>query len=167
MQVELRAFVATDLARLSVWLRTPHVARWYPAPDENLAWASSPPEGAEQAIVVRDGADVGYLRWQRVSRETLDELGLQEVPANSVDADILIGELENTARGTGVAALRALIEVLKSDHSVPLIGLTTEVANLSAHRAFERAGFVKARQYVPPTLGPCYLMLHDLHAAST
>lgn len=162
MRLELRAFSPKDLEHLSVWLRAPHVARWYPAPTENLEWATSPPDGAEQAIIVRDGADVGYLRWQRVSRATLDELGLHEIPGNSVDADILIGDIENIGRGTGVAALRALVELLKLDPSVPMIGLTTELANLGAHRAFARAGFFKARQYVPPTLGPCYLMLHDL-----
>jgi len=48
---------------------------------------------------------------------------------------------------------------------VPLIGLTTEIANQRAHRAFEKAGFRIARQYEDGVHGICYLMTLDLHAA--
>src|SRR5262245_39379832 len=87
----LRPFMASHLALLARWLAGPLVARCYRDPDGILAWARTPPSGGSQAIIAWQSREVGYLRWQRVSRATLDGLGLPEIPANSVDADILIG----------------------------------------------------------------------------
>jgi RimJ/RimL family protein N-acetyltransferase len=162
LSVTLRPFEPTDLARLAEWLRAPHVAPWYAEPEEDLAWATAPPSGGAQAIIVSDGAAVGYLRWQRVDREALDALGLHEIPNGSVDADILIGETGGTGRGIGPLALSALVAELQREGTVPLIGLTSELANTRAHRAFEKAGFQIARQYAVPRLGPCHLLIRDL-----
>ena len=76
--VTLLPFLPVHLELLSGWLRQPHVARWYPHPDENLAWAASPPGGGAQAIIACGSVEVGYLRWQHVDRDTLDSLGLFE-----------------------------------------------------------------------------------------
>lgn len=160
--VTLQRFDASHLQLLAGWLKQPHVAPWYPEPDENLFWAANPPIGASQAIIAAGSSAVGYLRWQRVARETLDALGLPEIPANSVDADILIGDIASVGNGWGVDALKALANEVRRDPTVPLIGLTTSVANTHAHRAFERAGFRIARQYDPNGLGQCHLMLLDL-----
>jgi ribosomal protein S18 acetylase RimI-like enzyme len=160
--VTLRRFEPSDLGLLARWLREPHVARWYARPETDLAWASNPPSGGGQAIVGSGGSEVGYLRWQRVARETLDELGLPEIPANSVDADILMSQEGGVGRGLGPAALRALAAEIRRDATVPMIGLTTELENTRAHRAFEKAGFRIARQYDAPILGRCHLMILDL-----
>jgi aminoglycoside 6'-N-acetyltransferase len=160
--VSLQPFRPAHLDLLSAWLAEPHVARWYPEPEANLRWAADPPAGASQAIIAAGDSDVGYLRWQRVDRATLDALGLHEVPANSVDADILLGSTLNVGKAIGVAALQALTAEIRRDASVPLIGLTTSVANVRAHRAFEKAGFRITRQYDPNGLGPCHLMVLDL-----
>jgi aminoglycoside 6'-N-acetyltransferase len=159
--VALRPFEPRHRALLERWLREPHVAPWYPHPDENLAWADAPPIGGAHAIIAAAGAEVGYLRWQRVDRATLDRLDLHEIPANSVDADILVGA-EGVGSGAGPAALIVLVEQLRADCAVPLVGLTTELANVRAHRAFGKAGFRIARQYRDPRLGLCYLMTVDL-----
>ena len=66
------------------------------------------------------------------------------------------------ASGIGVAALQALTAQIRRDPTVPLIGLTTSVANVHAHRAFERAGFRITRQYDPNGLGQCHLMVLNL-----
>jgi aminoglycoside 6'-N-acetyltransferase len=160
--VSLQPFRPHHLDLLSTWLAQPHVARWYPEPEANLVWAANPPAGGAQAIIAAAGADVGYLRWQRVDRATLDALGLHEIPANSVDADILIGDRGNVGKELGVAALKALTAEIRRDASVPLIGLTTSVENVLAHRAFEKAGFRITRQYDPNGLGPCHLMILEL-----
>jgi aminoglycoside 6'-N-acetyltransferase len=164
--VTLRAFQPAHLMLLARWLREPHVARWYRYPQDDLVFASDPPDGASQAIVVSGGAEVGYVRWQRVDRATLDALGLTEIPSNAVDADILLGEAA-IGRGVGPAALVALAAELRRDPTVPMIGLTTELENTRAQRAFEKAGFRVARQYDAPRLGRCHLMLLDLRPAAT
>ena len=160
--VTLRPFRPVHLDVLAGWLAEPHVARWYPEPEANLLWAANPPPGGTQAIIAAGDVDVGYLRWQYVDRVTLDALGLFEIPANSVDADILLGNTANVGKGIGVAALQALTGQIRRDPTVPLIGLTTSVANVHAHHAFERAGFRITRQYDPNGLGPCHLMVLNL-----
>ena len=141
----------------------PHVARWYARPDATLEWAARPPEGGDHALIEVAGQPIGYLRWQRVGRETLDSVGLPEIPEGSVDADILIGADADTGRGYGPAALRALVARLQREpEPPPLLGLTSELENHRAHRAFERAGFHIARQYEAPPIGLCHLLLLDL-----
>jgi aminoglycoside 6'-N-acetyltransferase len=162
--VTLRPFLPSHLELLGVWLAQPHVARWFPEPEANLAWATSPPAGGAQAIIARGEEEVGYLRWQRVDRATLDALGLHEIPANSVDADILLGSGASAGQGLGPAALAALAAEIRRDPSVALIGLTTSVDNTRAHLAFQKAGFRIARQYDPNGLGLCHLMILDLRA---
>jgi RimJ/RimL family protein N-acetyltransferase len=164
--VTLREFAPNDLGRLAGWLREPHVARWYAEPADDLAWAAQPPPGGGQAIILSDGVEVGYVRWQRVDREALDALGLHEIPPGSVDADILIGETARTGVGIGPRALRMLTADLRQDPTVPLIGLTSELTNTRAHRAFEKAGFRIARQYDAPRLGSCHLLILDLREIS-
>lgn len=161
-RVRLASFRPAHLARLALWLRLSHVARWYPRPVAHLAWATSPPAGGAQAIIVRGAEEVGYLRWQRVDRATLDALGLREIPAGSVDVDILIGPEASIGRGVGPSALVLLAEEMRRDAGVALMGPTTSVDNTRAHRAFAKAGFHIARQYDPNGLGPCHLMLRDL-----
>jgi len=78
-------FQPSHLELLAVWLRHPHVARWFPEPSLNLAWAMRPPSGGSQGIIAWGVTKVGYVRWQRVDRAALDALGLPEIPANSVD----------------------------------------------------------------------------------
>jgi RimJ/RimL family protein N-acetyltransferase len=158
----LAPFLPAHLRLLERWLAAPHVARWYPLPERDMEIASSPPPGGAHAVIVSGGTPVGYVRWQRVTRETLDELGLQEIPAGAVDIDILLGDAESVGRGIGPAALAALAAELLRDPDVPMLGLTTSVDNTRAHRAFAKAGFVITRQYDPNGLGPCHLMLRDL-----
>lgn len=161
--IRLRPFHSSDLAGLERWLAEPHVSPWYARPAEDLAWAAEPPTGGDQAVIMEDDLAVGYLRWQRVSRATLDSIGLVDLPENSVDADIVLGAT-GLGRGVGSSALKMLTAEIRRDPSVPLIGLTTELANTRAHRAFERAGFRKDRRYAVPPLGDCYLMLLDLRS---
>jgi aminoglycoside 6'-N-acetyltransferase len=162
--VFLKPLLPLHLALLERWLTQSHVARWYPRPEADLEWATRPPPGASQAIIAWGAQEVGYLRWQRVARELLDSLGLYEIPAGSVDADLLIGEEGLLGRGLGPAALELLAVDLGQDGDVPLIGLTTSIENTRAHRAFEKAGFRIERQYDPDGLGLCHLMIRDLRS---
>ena len=160
--VSLRPFDATLLPQLAQWFVQPHVAPWFPERDANLAWARRPPPGGAQAAICENEQAVGWLRWQRVSREVLDSLGFDDIPANSVDADILLGDAASVGHEVGPTALRLLIERLRGDGDVPMVGLTTNVKNTRAHRAFEKAGFRIDRQYDPNGFGLCHLMLLDL-----
>jgi len=160
--VNLRPFKASLLPQLAQWLAQPHVAPWFPEPAANLVWAAQPPPGGAQAAICEGERAVGWLRWQRVSREALDSLGFDDIPANSVDADILLGDAASVGHDVGPTALRLMVERLRRDGDVPMVALTTNVENTRAHRAFEKAGFRIDRQYDPNGFGLCHLMLLDL-----
>jgi aminoglycoside 6'-N-acetyltransferase len=120
--VTLLPFADGAAALLSRWLVAPHVARWYAEPQEHLDWAINPPTGGERALIAADSAQVGYLRWQVVSREVLDSVGLHDIPENSVDIDILIGEEKSVGRGIGPLALQKLVAHLQqANPAIPLL----------------------------------------------
>lgn len=159
--VALTPFSSTEVSRLRYWLVAPHVAKWYPGPESHVEWATNPPPGGDRALITVRGQPVGYLRWLAVAREVLDSLGLHEIPAGSVDVDILIGEPEFVGRGIGPEALLLLLSRLRHQGDVPLAGLTTSVQNISAQRAYSKVGFRILREYSPPGYGRCYLMIYD------
>lgn len=59
-----------------------------PQPDENLEWAVAPPSSGFHALITTGDVAVGYMRWQIVDRETLDSVGLADVPSNALDIDL-------------------------------------------------------------------------------
>lgn len=159
--VTLTPFSSTEVTLLRRWLVAPHVAAWYPDPEDHVEWAANPPSCGDRALIAVGGQTVGYVRWQAVSREILDLVGLHEIPAGSVDVDIFIGESEFVGRGIGPKALLVLLSQLRQRRDVPLVGLTTSVQNLFAQRAYTKVGFRILREYSPPGYGRCYLMVYS------
>lgn len=162
-EVKLTPFSSSKIPQLRRWLAVPNVATWYPESEDHIGWAVNPPPCGEQALIAVDDRTVGYVRWQAVTREILDSVGLHDVPAGSVDVDILIGDPEFVGCGIGPKALRVLLSKLHQRGGIPWVGLTTNVQNLSAQRAFTKAGFHILRSYNPPGYGRCYLMVYCLN----
>ena len=133
-----------------------------PIPPPGLNGRSIRRPGGANALIDCDGRPIGYLSWRKVARETLDAVGLQAIPAGSVDIDILIGEADCVGRGLGPKALALLVDWLRADPTVPLAGLTPSVENLIAQRAYEKAGFRKLREYEAPGFGRGVLMVMPL-----
>ena len=156
-QTKLVDFKSQDIPLLQRWLTRHHVEPWFANTQEFLDWAARRPINAGQHIILHDSKPVGYLRWQLVDRQALDSVGLFDVPHNSADVDILIGEPAATGSAVGPAALLFLARKLKSIGGVPMIGLTSSVDNKLAHKAFEKAGFKLTTQYSVPEFGECYL----------
>ena len=159
---ELAAFEPARAPLLAEWLARPHVARWHPEPKAWVEAALNPPRDGAQALIVLGARPIGYLRWRKVSRETLDTLGLLEIPAGGVDIDILIGEADCIGRGYGPCALGSLVDALRRDPSIPSIGLSPSTDNVAAQRAYAKAGFVKMREYDAPGFGRLALMMMEL-----
>jgi aminoglycoside 6'-N-acetyltransferase len=152
-----------DLQLLKRWLRSPHVVRWWGAPDLHL---TSLPQRSRNtdAVITANGRPVGYLCWQRPSPPELDAAGLTDLPEDLVDIDIMVGEPEFVGRGVGTRALVLLLARLHRE-GVGFAGVGTSTANRVAIRAFEKAGFRLFRDFDDPESGPCTYLVTQLGGA--
>ena len=153
------------LPLLDRWLHEPHVRRWWGDPVRNLAEVQQRPPDGGHALITADGLPVGYICWQRYRGEDLAIIGLPDLPQAAIDLDIMIGETSYVGHGVGPQALGLLFARLGRDPSVPLVGLATSVDNVSAVRAYEKAGFTRVRQFNDPEFGPCWFMIADLRGS--
>ena len=144
------------------WRRRPHVVEWWGAPEEQTV-SFEPPPGGGRAVIVAEAEPIGFIRWQPVDREDLEEVGLSEIPDRSIDIDLFIGENDRLGKGVGSAALRALYDRLSRETDAPLAGVCTSIKNAAAIRAFEKAGFRKLRQYDDPCYGRCWVLTSRFH----
>jgi len=160
--VSLSQFKSEHARDLAGWLIADHVAPWFPHPEEYIEWAVNLPDNGRQYVVSVDGHPSGYIRWTYVPREVLDEVGFQDIPSDSADIDLLLGEKSMTGRGIAGEIFRLALAKIQSEGIATLAALTTSVDNMNAHKAFERAGFVIDRVYEPEGFGKCYLMLRSI-----
>lgn len=147
MNVALEDFChAKHLAWVKKWADEPQVARWW-GPSELIMSEVAARRDQRQGIIVSDGRPVGYLCWQTPTRLELAAAGLEDLPPDLVDIDIMIGEKDAIGCGIGPAALRILFERLHRE-GVVLAGLAGAVANRPAMRAYEKAGCRAFRDFV-------------------
>ena len=152
--------------RLRDWLRRPHVVRWWG--DPQLALENSLRRSPEtRAVIVADGAPVGYLCWQTSPQDELEAAGLADLPEDLVDIDVLIGETEFIDRGVGPRSLGLLLARLRVDPFVTVAGVGTSVSNARAIRAFEKAGFRLLREFQDPEFGSCWYMVIEVRDADS
>jgi RimJ/RimL family protein N-acetyltransferase len=139
--IEFREITEADVAQLQVWLRRPHVAKWWP--DEDATTYLAQPH--EHFLIVLDGRPVGMIQTYRVA----DYPEWQEVVGDDPDlagVDIFIGEEDLTGVGVGPLALTAFAnEVVFADPSVVACVATVDEDNGRSWRAFEKAGFRRVR----------------------
>ena len=140
MEVRLTEFQAPrGLELLQTWLVRPHVAPWWGNAQKAVAHAATQPPEAHRIISV-DRRACGYVCWQHLRPADLATAGLQSLPVDHVDIDILVGEEDYIGRGVGPQALLLVVEILTSQ-GVSSVGLGTDLENTRACRAFRNAGF--------------------------
>ncbi len=153
-----------DSHRLSGWLAQPHVAKWWGDASRALEFVRQfGPDS--HALIVADGAPVGYLCWQKPPKEELEAACLTDLPRGLVDIDILIGEKKLLGQGVGTRALELLLARLRLDPSVAFAGLGTSVRNSNAIRCYEKAGFRLFREFVDPEWGQCKYLIAAVQGA--
>lgn len=143
-----------DLALMTRWRAMPHVHAWWdsdeppPTPDQVAAKygeRTHPSSPTTPCIIERDGRPVGYIqsyRWASFA----EEAHAMDVPFDerTFGIDVFIGEPD--ALGVGAQAIDLLCRHLEQDLDASWIALVTEVGNARAHRAYEKAGFVRVRE---------------------
>jgi len=153
-----------DSERLRSWLAQPQVAKGWG--DAAQAMEHARLCAAEShALIVADGAPVGYVCWQEPPEDELNAAGLTDLPQGLVDIDILVGEPGERGRGLGSRALQLLIDRLSLDPSVAFAGLGTAVSNAAALRCFAKAGFRLFREFRDPEWGTCHYLIRGVRCA--
>ncbi|MCK6455295.1 MAG: acetyltransferase [Phycisphaerae bacterium] len=152
---------------MSVWLRRPHVVRWWGDPQKQLPVVLERPTGGGDALIIADGVPIGYIRWQRTPRAELEAAGLHEIPEGSVDIDLAIGEADYIGCGVGSRALHLVVQRLESERSTPLVMMGTSVENAIAISACEKAGFRRLRTFDDPEYKRCWLLVYETPRPST
>jgi len=145
----------TDFPLVSTWLARPHVARWWGTP-RDLAGVE-----AEYGPCV-DGADptrlflglagahpLGFVQAYRLA-DNLDYARAVDV-AEGAGIDLLIGDEDRCGHGWGPRLIAAALEVVWNLYpEVQRAMAGPSVDNTRSVRAFEKAGFQRARRVRVP-----------------
>lgn len=144
--VHLAAVDEKDWPLVERWLAAQHVREWWGPPDQVLKELKSHTR-EEMALICCDGQPTGLLAWQVPTRKELAEAGLEDLPEDLVDIDVMIGELDWVGKGRGQEALRQLFHRLRAE-GVPLVGMAAEVANERSLRCITGLGLAPWRDFV-------------------
>lgn len=147
--ISFRPLTMEDLPRMLSWVNTePLLHIWNHGETttlEQLAAKYEPRIRGEEPVncymILVDGQPIGYIQsylW-RDYMEYAQHMGLTE---ESASLDVFIGDAANRGRGIGSRMLvQFMREKIFSNPSVESCIITPEVANVAAHRAYEKAGF--------------------------
>lgn len=165
--LDFRPLTPDDFALLLDWLQRPHVAAWWPdAPTTleamteefgELATATGPFRGW---IATRDGTPIGFIQSYVAVACHADGWWLEEHDPGVVGIDQFLAHADDLGTGLGSAMIRAFCDHLFTDATVTRIQLDPSPDNARAIRAYEKAGFVMAREIVTPD-GRAVLMYRE------
>jgi aminoglycoside 6'-N-acetyltransferase len=148
-----------DLPRLSRWLHTLEVARWWGDPRDELELlrADLNEPRMTMRIVFFRGRAFAYA--QDCEVHAWPQAHLAHLPQGARAIDSFIGLPSMIGRGHGAAYLRPLTERLCAE-GAPLVAIDPAVDNLRARRAYEKAGFRNEREVATET-GMAVLMIYE------
>jgi len=134
-----------DFSIIENWITYPHVIQGWG--DSKETWESINQHSPTKSAMINVGvAPVGYLCWQVPTKLELSEAGLDDLPGDLVDIDIMVGEPNFLGQGIGPQALMLLLSQLSAE-GVKIVGLATTVSNERALRAYEKVGFTRYRRF--------------------
>src|ERR1051325_5052602 len=143
MAYQFRPMSADDLPLIRRWLEAPHVSKWWPGADRQVANISShlTEPNIELFVVHADARPIGYLQCYDVPAGGQP---FPEHPSGSRGIDQFIGEADMIGCGHGSAFIRSFVDRL-FDAGVPRVMTDPDPANARAVRAYEKAGFAADR----------------------
>ena len=158
-QYQFHPMSAADLPMVRRWLETPHVAQWWHGPDEQFALVSEDLDhpAMDQFVVTADDRPFAYL--QCYDPTAWSDNGLGTHPLGTRGIDQFIGEPDMVDRGHGSALIRSFVDGLLKT-GTPRVVTDPDPENIRAVRAYEKAGFQKARLVNTPD-GRALLMVRN------
>lgn len=161
------------LALLAEWLRTPHVAEWWPDLNDLAsveAKYSPMVEGSDTTegflIVVGDLGPKGFIQRYRIADEPSWAAALERAIGERQGAgiDYFIGDAAMVGLGLGSEAIRRFVELLWTSYpEVNSVVVAVQQRNVASWRALERAGFERVWSGLldtddPSDQGPAFLL---------
>jgi len=145
-----------DYALLVRWRSMPHVREWWdpddppPTLDEirsHYGPRTDPSRSTTACVIELAGGPVGYVQFYRWADEITGGPDDMDIPLDDDPwgLDIMIGEPDLAGTGIGSRTVALLCDSLHRERGATTVLLDTELANLRAQRAYEKAGFRKVR----------------------
>src|ERR1700730_4154243 len=158
-QYQFRSMSAADLPMVRRWLDTPHGAHWWHGPDDEFTLISEDLDhpAMDQFVVTADDRPFAYL--QCYDPTAWADNGLGTHPQGTRGIDQFIGEPDMIDRGHGSALIRSFVDGLLKT-GTPRVVTDPDPENIRAVRAYEKAGFQKARLVNTPD-GRALLMVRN------
>jgi ribosomal protein S18 acetylase RimI-like enzyme len=139
-----------------MWLRKPHVAKWYAAAPDTFAevaakYGPRTQEGntVRAFIVAMDGRDIGYIQVYAIEdfAQYASDIGAER---GVEGVDVFLGEEDVVGRGIGTQVIRRFVDevVFRGDGALACVAGPLE-GNLASIRAFEKAGFARWKVVKP------------------
>jgi len=150
---EFKPIERSDFPLISVWLATPHVARWWnhdpslSAIEADFGGCVDGTEPCDVFIALLERTPVGLIQRYRFGAypNYIDELAhIIHVPEEVISIDYLVGPPDALGRGIGSAMIAALAaRTWADDPATPSIIVPVQAGNQASCRALARAGFVR------------------------
>jgi RimJ/RimL family protein N-acetyltransferase len=147
-----------DYRQLLAWRLQPHVREFWDMDDDHgnftyddiLKHYGPERDGREatvRAFIELDSEPIGYIQFYPWAAY-VDEAEQLSIPleGETWGLDVFIGDPGSTNQGLGSRAVDLLSRYLFDSQGATSVALLTELANLRAQRAYEKAGFHKVRQ---------------------
>lgn len=159
MNISFEPLKKSHFSLLLKWLKTPHVKTWW---DQEIAWTpelieekyGSYVEGYKlekgvrkkiQAYIIKiENTEIGYIQFYKAQAFERNE-PLHGLPESMAAFDIFIGDQDYVGKGVGSYALKKFLEEFV-DPEYEYCFVDTDVKNLSAIKAYEKAGFKKIKE---------------------
>jgi aminoglycoside 6'-N-acetyltransferase len=150
-----------DLKNLARWLSNPQVLEYYEGRDHPFSLADVQEkyaprllaaDGVQAELVLLSRQPVGYLQYERLEAETLQEYGLP-LEKRIYGMDLFIGEPSLWGHGLGRQVVTLAGSWLCREAQAQIITLDPHVNNVRAIRCYTACGFRQTRR----------LPAHELH----
>lgn len=145
--VTIRRMTREDLVAVGLWIREPHVARWFlpettaDAEVERYRRRIDGPLSATTMCTVETvGRPVGWCQWYRWA-DYPEEGACVGAHREDFGTDYAIGDLTALGCGVGTAMIAAIVTTVRVQHPGAGFVVTPEAENLPSRRVLEKNGF--------------------------
>ncbi|HEY7420740.1 MAG TPA: GNAT family N-acetyltransferase [Gaiellaceae bacterium] len=163
--VTFRRLAESDLRLFHEWLQRPHVKRWwsdretYEGVVEHYLPSIDGRDPTELYFAVVDERPVGFIQTYLLT-DYPEYAALVGEGEGVAGVDLFVADEAMTGRGLGTEMLRRFVgDVVFARTGVVRCVADPDVRNIASLRAFEKAGFERAREFVDPEDGRLHALV--------